>query len=523
MNSSNTTYLNTDVLIVGSGPTGLMAANQLSRFKVDFVIIDSKSGPTRESRAIAVTPRSLEIYEQMGLSEKVLQQGSKINSFSIYRKGKAKARIEIGEIGKGISGFPFMYAFEQSKNEELLYQNLLDNSINILWETEFIRFQEIIPVVVAEANHNGNSILIKAKYVIACDGAKSLIRHQLNFSFKGGTYENRFFVADTILDWEEGYDRLIIAPGDRNFVAYFPLKGEKAYRVLGTLPDDYRDQEDIPFHVIEKVIKDTTQVKMNFEKVNWFSVYRLHHRCVDSFSKGRVFLAGDSAHIHSPAGGQGMNTGLQDAYNLSWKLAYVLKGWARPEILETYHEERYPFAQWLMKFTDRAFNVMTSDKRGIILFRKYFALNFAGAFVRIKWLRPFTFRLMSQIWYSYNGHRLSIQSSKQSLKFQAGDRLPYVIEDTSGKSIFLDFTGTSFHLLLIGHPSMDDETKKKMVSWFPFPVQIVEHNLSPSWRSLGVSTNLFLLVRPDNYIAWVDDQLTEDKVKSRLTKSGFFL
>jgi len=167
-------------------------------------------------------------------------------------------------------------------------------------------------------------------------------------------------------------------------------------------------------------------VPLEFEKINWFSIYNLHHRCVDDFNSGRVYLAGDSAHIHSPAGGQGMNTGLQDSYNIAWKLAFVLKKYAKPELLKTYNEERLPFAQWLLKFTDRMFNIMTSDNWFIARFRKHIVLNIISKVLSFKKVRPVIFRTVSQIWYSYHDKSFTFSTTNQKLGFKAGDRLPYI-------------------------------------------------------------------------------------------------
>ncbi len=317
--------LTTEVLIIGAGPTGLMAANQLMRFGIDFIIVDKKSGPTKESRAIAVTARSLEIYQQMGLVQQAIQGGKKIEYFNLFVDGKRKAEVKIGEIGKGLSEFSFMLAFEQSKNEELLSNNLVANGKAIYWDHEFVKHAEDSHGIKAVVSSQNETIAIAAQYLIACDGAGSAVRIQSGFGFKGGTYEHKFFVADALMKWDLGFDKLIISPGDQNFCAFLPLKNDCTYRIIGTLPKRYSDVNDISVSELERVVANTIGVEMKFEAVNWFSTYKLHHRGVEEFCKGKVFLAGDSAHIHSPAGGQGMNTGLQDAYNLCWKLAFVLR------------------------------------------------------------------------------------------------------------------------------------------------------------------------------------------------------
>lgn len=502
------TKLTTQVLIVGAGPTGLMAANQLMRYGIDFIIIDTKSGPTVESRAIAVTARSLEIYQQMGLSDHAIEHGKMMTVFNLYTNGKKKAEIKIGEIGKGFSEFSYMLAFEQSKNEELLVSNLVKNGRMVHWEHEFIKLLEYKTNVEALVKNKDGELIISAEYVIACDGARSPIRHQLNFRFDGGTYDHKFFVADTVMRWDNGYERLIVSPGDDNFCALFPLKGSEAYRVIGTLPAAYKDKEDITFADIEATAKKTLKMDLNFEKVNWFSVYKLHHRVVDKFSQDRVFLAGDSAHIHSPAGGQGMNTGLQDAYNLAWKMAMVLKKQAKPAILNTYNEERLPFAQWLMNFTDRAFNMMTSGHWFVKLFRKYVALKIAPIVIQMKFARPKIFKTISQTAYSYSKYKISKSATNQKLTFAAGDRLPYFV----GEQFYLKFTQPCFHLLHLHSSPLDSSMQEKITKTFPFPVQIVEDQALDKWKALGVQKELFILVRPDNYMGFVTDGFDEKMV-----------
>ncbi len=496
--------MKTDVIIIGAGPTGLMAANQLLRFGIDFIILDTKTGPTLQSRAIAVTARSLEIYQQMGLAQKVVDEGAKINSFNIYSDGKKKAEVKIGEIGKGLTDFHYLLGFEQSKNEEMLYENLVKNNKNVLWNTEFIRLKQELNNVKATVKSNDKEFEIEGKYLIACDGARSPVRHQLHFKFDGGTYENKFFVADVVMNWDLEYDKLVVAPGDHSFCGFFPLKGDRYYRVLGTLPKEYFGKEDIVFEDLEKVIIQTWGMKMTFEKVNWFSVYKLHHRCVDRFQSGNVFLAGDAAHIHSPAGGQGMNTGLQDAYNLAWKLSFVLKGYANKDLLNTYNEERLPFAQWLMNFTDRAFTMMTSGNWLIRNMRKHIGLNMVGMVLQKKFLRPRLFKTVSQTWYSYNGKTLiGKMKSKQKLLFKPGDRLPFIKEH-----FYELFRESGFHLIIIGN----EKEKTANTSLFPFPLKIIHSEIS-DWNLQGVSSDLYILLRPDNYIAFIMDEWNEEKIK----------
>jgi len=513
--------MQTNVIIIGAGPTGLMAANQLARFGIDFIILDKKSGPTIESRAIAVTARSLEIYEQMGLVETVIEQGEKINSLGVFSDGKAKAGINIGEISSSLSDFNFLLAFEQSKNEELLYKNLKKNGRDVLWEHELVKVsqtaEEVTVTIKAPA---GEEKTLTSKYLIAADGARSVVRHQFGFKFEGGTYQNKFFVADTELKWNHPYDRLTLFPAHYNFCAFFPIKGKNTIRVLGTLPKEYAGKENVDFKDLETIIKNTVKVEVTFTKVNWFSVYHLHHRGVDNFRNSNIFLAGDSAHIHSPAGGQGMNTGLQDAYNLAWKMAFVLKGHVNKKILDTYTEERLPFAKWLLNFTDRMFNMMTNDNWFIYFIRKYLMLNIAPLILSSEKIKLRAFTVLSQTWYSYKGKTISANYSQQKLKFSEGDRFPYFKDAKTGKSFYENLKAPSFHLVFISDRNLTSSEQNDIKNYFSFPVTIVQTIFSDNWSTSGVTKELFILVRPDNYIAFISDSLTKETAKQYMKKAG---
>jgi len=276
---------------------------------------------------------------------------------------------------------------------------------------------------------------------------------------------------------------------------------------LGTLPDHFHTTEEIKFAGIQEVVQETVGVPVQFEKVNWFSTYNLHHRRVDHFDKGKVFFAGDAAHIHSPAGGQGMNTGLQDAYNLVLKLSYFLEGLAHPDLLETYTEERLPFAKWLMSFTDRGFRVMTSDNPVIAFLRTHVASKLIGMFVKFSWLRLFAFKTVSQIGYSYAGQKLSSSFTKQKLKFKAGDRLPYVRLEETSKSIYHMFTESGFHLLHISDTVLDPVATYELQQKRMIPLFVIENKITAAWRRQGVENEIFLLVRPDNYIMTISDDI----------------
>ncbi|MDB5019596.1 MAG: FAD-dependent oxidoreductase [Pedobacter sp.] len=506
------------VIIIGAGPTGLMAACQLGRYGISAVVVDSKAGPTVQSRALLVTARSLEIYDQMGVAETVVSDGTHVEEASIFTQGTEKLNFQIGAVGQGLTDFPYMHVYEQSKNEQLLYDVLSGQGNLVMWDTEFTGLEQDkdgVSVHLIKHLPKEHTLTLRAKYVIGCDGASSKIRQILNCKFEGGTYNHKFFVADVKTNLHQTPGKLILSLAKTHFCAFFPMQGDNNYRVLGTMGKANRLEQDITFSDVEPDIQSALGKPIVIDQVNWFSTYRLHHRCVDKFRVGNCFLAGDSAHIHSPAGGQGMNTGLQDAYNLTWKLAMIFAGLASEKLLDTYHEERYPFAKWLMKFTDRAFGIVTTNNYIISRIRIYL-----GPYI-LRWFisRPNNgkkmFRTVSQIWYNYRSSSLSVQLTGKKLKFSAGDRFPYVHTPIEGKmlSCYHLFREAKFHLVVIGKTDSDEESNLIPERLKGF-IKLVSLPITSAWMLLGVKDSLYILVRPDNYIGLLADSLDTNTLEN---------
>jgi len=506
--------MTTDILIIGAGPTGLMLANQLNRFGINFIIADSKSSPTEQSRALAVSARSMELYQQLGLSDTILEQSTDVVGFEIFMNGKNKADISLKGLGKGLSDFEnLMNAFEQSKNEKLLSDNLIEHNHSILWNFKFIEYKEEGNNIKVELQNTDTSekLIVTTKYLVSCEGARSLIRHQSGLTFEGGTYENKFFVADTVLDWNYAYDKVILAPTPYLLITFFPFKGKNKIRIIGTIPKEFENQTEIDFEALEKVIIESTKLKLDFKEVGWHSVYKLHHRSANVFRKGNIFLAGDSAHIHSPAGGQGMNTGLQDAHNLAWKLAFVIKEIAKDELLDTYNEERLPFAKALLYSTDKGFTFLAGDSFWVRNVRKYLMIPIMANLMRFQKFRTFAFRKISQIDYSYKEYSLSKSNSKQNLKFEKGDRIPYI-----EKGYYNNFKDPIFHLIRVSNSTITENEKTELKNSFPFDIKFVDNKITESWKKFGVSSELYILIRPDQHILLITDKLDKAEISSHL-------
>lgn len=491
--------MKTQVLIVGAGPTGLMLANQLNRFEIDFLVFDGKNGPTEQSRALAVSARSMELYQQLGLSDRVRRDSTEVVGFQIIQEGNLKADVNLENLGIGLSDFPnFMNAFEQSKNESLLLGNLSNKENTIHWNWTFVSFEEKDDFIIVQFQNTITKEFksIETKYLIGCDGASSSVRKQLNFTFDGGTYENKFFVVDTKINWNLPYNKVILAPSDYQFITFFPLKGEKSMRVIGTLPKTFNEDKEIDIESLETIIKAATNINLEFIERGWNSIYKLHHRSVKQFSRGNIFLAGDAAHIHSPAGGQGMNTGLQDAHNLAWKLAMVIKGYSYRKLLETYNEERLPIAQKLLSSTDNGFTFLAGDDFWIRWVRKLFLIPAISNLLKIQKFKRFAFKKISQIDYSYQKQTLSKTFTNQKLSFKSGDRLPFI-----ENLFYKQFKEPVFHLICISNQQNNISIK------FPIPFKTVVLNHSSTWSNLGVVNDLYIMLRPDQHILWISDNL----------------
>ncbi len=506
--------MKTDVIIAGAGPTGLALACQLIRYGIDFVILDKKAATTPHSKAIGVQARTLEIYEQIGIAGKLISEGAIAERARLVESGGVRGEVELTNIGEGMSPYPFLLLVEQGRHEKILYDFLKANGRDVLWKTELENFSQDAQGVRANVkNANGETSTIEAKFLVGCDGAKSIVRHTLGMTFEGSTFERLFYVADAEIEWEFPHDALYICLAENTITAFFPMTGgENHFRIVGTFPEDETRREgEILYEEIEQQIIEDTELELDIHDVNWFSVYKVHSRRVNKFSEGRCFLAGDSAHIHTPAGAQGMNTGIQDGYNLAWKLAYVLSGKADVNILETYNEERLENAKRLLQTTDRFFDFGASDEWFVAFFRTKifpYIANFALNFDAVK---KFIFPLVSQIGINYRKSRLSVHN--ENFKIRAGDRMPYFTID--GTSIYEKLTSPQFHLLTFSDGqtetfSRDETLQDNFYDYRVYP-------LYPHIAEIFGSKNSFsVLLRPDNYIAMITDDNSLEKINEYL-------
>jgi 2-polyprenyl-6-methoxyphenol hydroxylase-like FAD-dependent oxidoreductase len=497
--------INTSVLIVGAGPTGLSLACQLVRYGIDFVIIEKNPGATTYSKAIGVQARTMEIYEQLGVVEQALDRGQIAGKIRIVAGGKVRGGVDLSAMGEGLSPYPYLFVLDQSKNEQLLYEYLQSHQKDVRWKTELEQFtQDEMGVTAQVKTADGLSETISAKYLVGCDGAKSPVRNALGLTFEGSTFERLFYVADAQIDWAFTHDAGYGCLSRNSLTFFFPMVGEKRYRIVGTFPDGFdKDADEILYAEIEQRIKENTKLSLDISHVNWFSVYKVHTRAVNKFSVGRCFVAGDAAHIHSPAGGQGMNTGIQDAYNLAWKMAFVIKGYASDKLLETYNEERLPNAKKLLETTDRAFNVLVGSNWFFRLMRTKILPLVAKYAIGRDVVGKNIFSMISQIRINYRNATLSKHDQDVDFKVQAGDRMPYFLID--GESIYDKLHQPKFHLLVFSNgQSNSHNLKLELGDQYAELLDCKMLSIDPKIAAIFGTTNSFnILLRPDNYIAFI--------------------
>jgi len=483
-----------DVLIVGAGPTGLVLALWLTKLSVKARIIDKSAGPGTTSRALAVQARTLELYRQLNLTDAVLTQGHKVPAIRLWVQGGQKARLEFNAVGSDLTPYPFLEIFPQDQHERLLVQRLQELGVSVERRTELLGYTEEGGHVVARLRGPGDKEEVcEAAYIAGCDGARSAVREIIGTGFPGGTYRQVFYVADVDARGPALDGELHVDLDEADFLAVFPLAGAGRARLIGTVRDQRADRaESLKFEdVSDRAIRN---LKVQVETVNWFSTYRVHHRVTDHFRKGRAFVLGDAAHIHSPAGGQGMNTGIGDAINLAWKLQAVVTGRAPDALLDSYETERIKFARRLVATTDKVFTFATAEGRLADVVRTRIAPVVMPKLIGFELAREFLFRTVSQIMLNYRDGPLSEGSADH---VHGGDRLPWVPANGSDNFEPLSDAVWQVHVYGAINPDLEGWCKNHNLLLHRF-------EWSPEHEKAGLALDALYLIRPDMYVALAD-------------------
>jgi 2-polyprenyl-6-methoxyphenol hydroxylase-like FAD-dependent oxidoreductase len=503
------------VLIVGAGPTGLMLATQLGRRGVRALLIDRNPGPSLQTRALGVQARTLEIYSRLGIAERALELGTRATGASMWVRGRRAARVPLGDIGRDLSPYPFLLILGQDDNERLLGEVLHERGTDVQWNTELVGLAQSADHVSATLKRaDGSTLEVKADWVAGCDGAHSMVRSLSRIAFVGAPYEHVFFVADTRATGSMVPGELNVYLWRSGFHLFFPMRGPDHWRVVGILPSELRAQDGLDFDAVAPSVRREVGSGLSFHACSWFSIYRIHHRRAERFREGRCFVLGDAAHIHSPVGAQGMNTGLQDAYNLAWKLALVTSGRAGAGLLDSYEAERIPVAERLLRTTDQAFSFVVSDRWPAALFRTLVFPGVLAFAMSREGTRRLAFRTISQIGIRYPSSPLSQTLGRMPDGApRAGDRFPWLrlklSPNGSVEDLFDRLDDTRFNLIVIGQPSPAEDASGRAALLRIHPIPDDPDNDEALDRA-RIPKPSFYLLRPDGHIGLAGTRLAAD-------------
>jgi len=492
------------VLIVGAGPTGLVLALWLARLGIRIRIIDKAAGAGTTSRALAVQARTLELYQQLGLAADVVDAGLPFSAANFWAGQRKAAHIEFGRMGMMRSPFPYGVIYPQDEHERLLIRRLEESGVHVERETELVDIYERDGRVVARLRGS----ICEAEFLAGCDGARSTVRERLGIGYPGGTYEHLFYVADVEAGGPLMDRELHLSVDEADFVVLFPLKGEGRARLIGTIRSGTEGElENLGWDDVSRSL--LLRLRVDVKRVNWFSTYRVHHRVADRFRRGRAFLLGDAAHIHSPVGGQGMNTVIGDAVNLAWKLAAVLHGHAPERLLETYEPERIAFARRLVATTDRVFRFVT--RRGPLAnrLRVHAAPRVISALFRLPSVRRFMFRTVSQTAIEYRGSDLS---RGRAGGIHGGDRLPWVATPSDNYS---PLESLDWQVHVYGSAGVDYSERCASRG---LPLHVFPWNRGAELA--GLARDAAYLVRPDGHVALADPGQSPAELERYLDARG---
>ena len=411
-----------------------------------------------------------------------------MTAVNLWARGEKAAHIEFGGLGAIDSPFPFAVIFPQDEHERFLIDRLGELGVQVERRVRLTDFHEEAEGIVAQLD----GVTCRAAFLAGCDGARSTVREKLGFGFPGGTYEHLFYVADVDAAGPLVNGELHVSFDESDFAALFPLAGAGRVRLIGTIrPQQENAADRLGWNDVSPHLLD--RLRVDVHRVNWFSTYHVHHRVAERFRSWRAFLLGDAAHIHSPVGGQGMNTGIGDAVNLGWKLAAVLRGRAPVSILDSYEPERIGFAQRLVATTDRVFELATRSGPLAATVRVQIMPRIIGAAFQARAVRRFLYRTVSQTALHYRGGELG---AGHAGRIAGGDRLPWV---SPGPDNFAPLAALDWQAHVYGTAAgaLREVCRARGLPLHVFP-------WSADAERVGLARDALYVVRPDGYVGLAD-------------------
>jgi 2-polyprenyl-6-methoxyphenol hydroxylase-like FAD-dependent oxidoreductase len=466
----NDTAIDIDVLVVGAGPVGLFLANECARRGLKWRLIEARSSQSEHSKALAIFPRTLEIFDMAGIAGPFLEHANRVTSVAVIAHGRTLAHLPFEPAE---SPYPFVAMVPQDVTERLLVEELLRAGGVVEYETSFVSAVQQADHVNVTLERKGDRFELTALFVVGCDGAHSAVRHLLNLPFEGAQYDMSFMLADVETNEALPGDQMQLCPSEFGPLAIFPISAVRR-RIVATV--EHAAEEAPSLDLVRRLLVERAPEGIEARAVRWSSYFCVHHRQVAQLRVRRMFIAGDAAHIHSPFGGQGMNTGLQDVWNLVWKLDLAVRGHAGESLLDSYTTERRPVIKSVIEMTDFMTRALGTPNR--------LAQTLRDAVIpMVSRLAPFQHAFvqrLSQLGIAYGGSPIVEGPGKRY--FQDSVR--------GGKGIASRF------LLVVGEDT-DASTREAASKLCGSLSQIVELRLVPHD---GIT-----LVRPDGYIAYLAD------------------
>jgi 2-polyprenyl-6-methoxyphenol hydroxylase-like FAD-dependent oxidoreductase len=460
---------NTEILIVGATPAGLSLALALDHYDVKCRIIDANSGPATTFKAVFVDARTLEVWDAMGFVEPIVAAGQKIKEIKLYSENKPLNHTTFSGIE---SKFNFLLTLPQAQIEQLLLEQLKQRNINVEWNTSVDSMQDVENTVNLICNHQGQTQEISAKWVIGCDGYNSQVRDLGQFDYQCYSLAQKFLVVDAQIEGNLSNDKISLVFSSKGALLFTPLK--KIFRVFIEISNDsqFCNAEQITPNELSSIIKDRFKRELKIISIMWQSNFKLHECLADKFKKGRILLAGDAAHSHSPGDGQGLNTGIQDAWGLSWMLAHVVKNQADKELIEFYNNERRGIANNVLKRSGSLNKIANTNNKFLQLLRNFGV----GGILNIEIVRNKIANSLAQTDICYMNSPL-INSNQ--VVYQNKNR----------------YTENNGKWLLLSKDAITESDLPKFVT--------IEQN------PINWSDQALCLIRPDGYIAMYADSLFE--------------
>jgi 2-polyprenyl-6-methoxyphenol hydroxylase-like FAD-dependent oxidoreductase len=512
-----------DALIIGAGPTGLTLAAQLHALGVSARIVDRQQDRAHESRALAIQPRTLEVLRGLGISQTLVERGNPAVQLRLHLRRRVVG-LRLFDVGVDDTAYPFLLFLSQSETEAALTEHLAARGVRVERGVELVAFAPADRGITCTLRHAGGRVeSVHARYLVGCDGARSTVREGAGIAFRGGAYPQTFVLGDLEVDGglEPGAAHAFLgAPG---VLLFFPLGRPATWRLVGLRPgaadagEREQGQGRLSLDELQAITDAFTGGALRLRDPAWLSDFRIHHRHAARYRAGRVFLAGDAAHVHSPAGAQGMNTGIQDAWNLGWKLALVARGVAHEALLDSYEAERLPVGQFVLRFTDRASTVVTSSGPIARAIRGQVAPRLVPVVLRFAPWRAFGVRVISELGIRYR-RSPAVEEGRPPPRRgpRAGDRLPdaRIARDGRAGGLQEALGAPTFHLLLCGPAEGWDRDRVGHMSE-RYRGLVAVHRLTPQatpgalhdvsgegLRRLGVERAAQYLVRPDGHIGF---------------------